>query len=75
LGSLGCDWCSPTKLSAKNSDYFTFVVQQKDSSVKAVCFSPCKVTKYAVTRNGKDAIWIRNYSKIDDAVETEIDFS
>ena len=32
----------PTKLSVKNSEYFTFVVQQKDSSVKAVCFSPKK---------------------------------
>ena len=81
----------PTKLSAKNSEYFTFVVQQKDSSVKAVCFSPkkhksiveqkaescspCKVTKYAVNRNEKDAIWVRDYTEIDDAVETEVDFS
>lgn len=81
----------PTKLSGKNSEYFTFVVQQKDSSVKAVCFSPkkhksiveqkaescspCKVTKYVVNRNKKDAIWVRDYSEIDDAVETEVDFS
>ena len=81
----------PTKLSAKNSEYFTFVVQQKDSSVEAVCCSPkkhksiveqkaesCspfKVTKYAVNRNEKEAIWVRDYTEIDDAVETEVDFS
>ena len=81
----------PTKLSGKNSEYFTFVEQQKDSSVKAVCFSPkkhksiveqkpeicspCKVTKYVVNRNKKDAIWFRDYSEIDDAIETEVDFS
>ena len=81
----------PTKLSAKKSEYFTFVVQQKDSSVRAMCFSPkkhksivkqkaescspCKVTKYVVNQNQKDAIWVRDYSEIDEAVETEIDFS
>ena len=81
----------PTKLSAKNSEYFNFVVQKKDSSVKAACFSPkkhksiveqkaescspCKITKYVVNRNEKDAIWVRDYSEIDDAVETEVDFS
>ena len=81
----------PTKFSAKNSEYFTFVVQQKDSSIKAVCFSPkkhkniveqkaetcspCKVTKYAFKRNEEDAIWVREDIEIDDADETQVDFS
>lgn len=81
----------PTKFSAKNSEYFTFAAQQKDSSVKAVCFSPkkhksiveqkaescvpCTETKKTYNRNEKDAIWVRDYTEIDDAVETEVDFS
>lgn len=59
----------PLKVSASKSEYFTFVVQQKDNSVKVVHFSPkkhkmvveqkaekcspCKVSKYAINRNKK----------------------
>jgi len=82
---------SPIKISANKSEYFSFVVQQKDSSIKAVCFSPkkhknlveqkaescspCKVTKYTLNRNEKDAIWVRDHTDIDDAIETEVEFS
>ena len=34
-----------------------------------------KKPKYVVNRNEEDAIWVRHYSEIDDAVETEVDFS
>ena len=42
---------------------------------KAESCSPWKVTKYAVNRNEKGAIWVRVYTEIDDAVESEVDFS
>ncbi len=39
---------SPTKVSTKGSEYFTFIVQQKDREVKAICFSPKKTQVYTV---------------------------
>lgn len=42
---------------------------------KAEKCSPCKVSKYAINRNEKNTIWVRNYTDIDDALDTEVEFS
>lgn len=82
---------SPTKVSKKGSEYFSFHVQQKDRVVKAVSFSPkkhklvveskaeigvpCKITKFSPHATEKDTIWINPNTQINEALETSVDFS
>ena len=78
-------------ISSKGSEYFSFMVQKHDSSVKAVCFSPkkhkqqaeskaescspCKLTKFVPHPSEKDVIWVNKNTEIDDARDTEVNFS
>jgi len=76
--------------NAKKSEYFTFYIQERTKTTKALCFSPpkhkanvdrkadagspCKITKYAPHKDEENVIWINNYTHIDDAQETSVDF-
>lgn len=78
-------------VNAKKSEYFTFNIQEKSKTTKALCFSPkkhkmnverkaesgtpCKVTKYAPHAFEENVIWINACTKIDDAQETTVDFA
>ena len=82
---------SSNMISSKGSEYFSFTVQKHDSSVKAVCFSPkkhkqqveskaescspCKLTKFVPHPSEKDVIWVNKNTEIDDARDTEVNFS
>lgn len=82
---------SPTKVSSKGSEYFSFQLQQKDRFTKAVCFqpkkhkltvqakaesaTPCKLTKYAPHATEENVIWVNSNTEIHDALETTVDFS
>ena len=55
--------------------FFTEEAQKHSGAKSGKLFTGCKVTKYAVNRNEKEAIWVRDYTEIDDVVETEVDFS
>ena len=66
-------------------------MQKHDSSVKAVCFSPkkhkqqvqskaescspCKLSKFVPHPSEKDVIWVNKSTEIDDARDTEVNFS
>ena len=78
-------------INAKKSEYFTFNIQEKCKTTKALCFSPkkhkmnverkaesgtpCKVTKYAPHAQEENVIWINACTRIDDAQETTVDFA
>ena len=78
-------------ISSKGSEYFSFTVQKHDSSVKAVRFSPkkhkqqvqskaescspCKLSKFVPHPSEKDVIWVNKNTEIDDARDTEVNFS
>ena len=78
-------------ISSKGSEYFSFTAQKHDSSVKAVCFSPrkhkqqvqskakscspCKLSKFVPHPGEKDVIWVNNNTEIDNARDTEVNFS
>ena len=78
-------------ISSKGTEYFSFTVQKHDSSVKAVCFSPkkhkqqvesnaescspCKLTKFVPHPSEEDVIWVNKNTEIDDARDTEVNFS
>ncbi|XP_020904010.1 uncharacterized protein LOC110242371 [Exaiptasia diaphana] len=82
---------SPVKKSAKGSEYFSFSIQEKKRTVKAICFSPkkhksnveqkaesstpCKLTNFAPSASEQNVIWINNNTQINDAIETTVDFS
>ncbi|XP_028516330.1 uncharacterized protein LOC114575520 [Exaiptasia diaphana] len=82
---------SPIMINAKKSEYFTFNIQEKCKTTKALCFSPkkhkmnverkaesgtpCKVTKYAPHAQEENVIWINACTRIDDAQETTVHFA
>ena len=82
---------TPTKVSKKGNQYFSFEVQQKERVVKAVCFSPqkhkavvesqeergspCKITRFSPHVSENNTIWINPNTQINDAMETAIHFT
>ena len=81
---------SPVKKSAKGSEYFSFTIQEKEKTIKALCFAPrkhkanvetnaesgtpCKLTKFTCHATEKDVIWVNAATQINHALEAKVDF-
>lgn len=82
---------SPTKVSRKGSEYFSFQLQQRNAVIKAISFSPrkhkaiverkaesgtpCKISKFSIHASEANVIWVNPNTQINDALETAVDFS
>ena len=78
------------KKSAKGSEYFSFTIQEKEKTIKALCFAPrkhkanvetnaesgtpCKLTKFTCHATEKDVIWVNAATQINHALEAKVDF-
>ena len=72
---------SPTRLTKKESEYFTFTIQENKWAVKAICFSlrkhkptvetnaesikPCKITKFTPHAKEENVVWINQNTNIE----------
>lgn len=75
---------TPTKVSKKGNQYFSFEIQQKDRVVTAVCFSPqkhkavveseedrgspCKITRFLPHVSENNTIWINPNTQINELI-------
>lgn len=82
---------SPTKVSKKGSQYFSFQLQQNDRMIKAISFSPkkhkptveskaesghpCKISKFSYHASEKNVIWVNANTQIHEASETNVPYS